>query len=104
MNMKIQVCTWKMCKSRFNEYITKRLNADVEKFNLKNVILETCSYENVKIDQMYYLIEKLKNMLIQLKLQKLCLKKWNQKINLILNYKNMFIYNTLTREKEGLNL
>ncbi len=43
MNMKIQVCTWKMCKSRFSEYITKRLNADVEKFNLKNVILETCS-------------------------------------------------------------
>ncbi len=40
--MKIQVCTWKSCKSRFSEYILKRVAWDIEKFDLKNVSVETC--------------------------------------------------------------
>lgn len=40
--MKIQVCTWKMCKSRFSEYITKRIQWDILKFNLEHITLETC--------------------------------------------------------------
>ena len=54
--MKIQVCTWKMCKSRFSEYITKRLNADVEKFNLKALemirsLLEPSDWQEIKDDK-----------------------------------------------------
>lgn len=40
--MKIQVCTWKSCKGRFSEYIVKRIQWDIEKFNLENVSVETC--------------------------------------------------------------
>ena len=55
--MKIQVCTWKKCKSRFSEYILKRLKLDIEKFELKNIILEewacmgNCSkWPNISVD------------------------------------------------------
>lgn len=41
--MKIQICNGKMCKSRFSEYIKKRIENDIEKFDLKNIILENCS-------------------------------------------------------------
>lgn len=41
--MKIQVCTWKACKSRFSEYIIKRVEWDIKKFSLENITLETCS-------------------------------------------------------------
>lgn len=40
--MKIQVCTWKSCKSRFSEYIIKRIEWDKVRFNLENVNVETC--------------------------------------------------------------
>lgn len=40
--MKISVCNGKMCKSRFSEYILKRLNADIQKFNLEHIITEEC--------------------------------------------------------------
>lgn len=40
--MKIQVCMWKACKSRFAEYITKRLKADINFHNLEWVIVEEC--------------------------------------------------------------
>ena len=55
--MKIQVCNWKSCKSHFSEYITKRLNWDIEKFDIQNVIVEECAcmwecrkWPNVKVD------------------------------------------------------
>lgn len=38
--MKIQICMWKTCKSRFAEYITKRLKADIDFNNLEGVIIE----------------------------------------------------------------
>lgn len=40
--MKIQVCTGKSCKSRFSEYIIKRIEGDKKKFNLENVTFEKC--------------------------------------------------------------
>lgn len=40
--MKIQICNGKMCKERFRKFIKKRLEEDIEKFDLKNVILEDC--------------------------------------------------------------
>lgn len=59
--MKIQICNWKTCKSRFCEYIEKRLNSDIEKFWLDNVILEKtpCMWEcskwpNVVVDSTKY--------------------------------------------------
>lgn len=55
--MKIQVCNWKSCRSRFSEYILKRINSDIEKFNLWNVTIEYCpclwqckAWPNVIID------------------------------------------------------
>jgi NADH:ubiquinone oxidoreductase subunit E len=41
--MKIQVCTGRSCKSRFSEYILKRLEADKEKFELQNIDAEVCA-------------------------------------------------------------
>ena len=41
--MKIQVCTGKSCKSRFSEYILKRLAWDIEKFQLDNIQTEVCA-------------------------------------------------------------
>lgn len=38
--MKIVVCNWKSCQDRFCKYTEKRLESDIEKFDLKNVILE----------------------------------------------------------------
>ena len=38
--MKIQICTWKTCKSRFSEYILKRLKRDIEKYGFKNILIE----------------------------------------------------------------
>lgn len=38
--MKIKVCKWKMCKSRFSEYIIKRLENDIAFHNYSWVILE----------------------------------------------------------------
>lgn len=40
--MKIQVCVWKSCKGKFSEYIIKRINWDISKFNLENVSIESC--------------------------------------------------------------
>lgn len=55
--MKIQVCTGKSCKSKFSEYIIKRIQGDKERFNLENVNIETCpclweckQWPNVLID------------------------------------------------------
>lgn len=41
--MKIQVCTWKICKERWSEYILKRLERDKEKFELDNVLVHNCA-------------------------------------------------------------
>ena len=41
--MKIQVCMWNWCKKRYSEYILKRLENDVERFDMKNVNLSTCA-------------------------------------------------------------
>lgn len=35
--MEVKVCTWKMCSSRFSEYILKRLENDKKNFNIKNL-------------------------------------------------------------------
>ncbi len=40
--MKIQVCTWKTCKSRFSEYILTRLESDKDFYKLGNLITEKC--------------------------------------------------------------
>ncbi len=62
--MKIQVCTWRKCKSNFSEYILKRIENDSKKYNLKKIIYEPClclwecsKWPNVLIDwklQNYY--------------------------------------------------
>ena len=41
--MKIQVCMWNWCKKRYSEYILKRLENDVERFDMNNVNLSTCA-------------------------------------------------------------
>ncbi len=41
--MKIQVCTWKLCKERWSEYILKRLESDKKMFNLDNVFISNCA-------------------------------------------------------------
>jgi len=58
MIMKIQICMWKMCKEKYSEYILKRLNADVEKFDFKWIFIEEspCMWmcktrPNVKFDK-----------------------------------------------------
>ena len=38
--MRIQVCMWKTCKSNFAEYIVKRLKADIERLDLKDIEIE----------------------------------------------------------------
>lgn len=55
--MKIKVCTWKSCKSKFSEYIFDRIERDIVKFNLENISVEKCSclmdcgmWPNVLID------------------------------------------------------
>ncbi len=55
--MKIQICFWKACMENFWEYILKRVNSDIKKYDLKNIIVEKspCMWEckkwpNVKID------------------------------------------------------
>jgi len=55
--MKIQVCCWKTCKSNFSEYITRRLKADIERLDLKNIEIEETmcmwmckKWPNVKIN------------------------------------------------------
>jgi len=40
--MKIQVCTWKVCWSKFSEYITKRIESDKEFYDIDSVVLENC--------------------------------------------------------------
>jgi len=59
--MKIQICNWKTCKSRFCEYIEKRINNDIKMFNLANIIVEKthCMWEcskwpNLIIDGLKY--------------------------------------------------
>jgi NADH:ubiquinone oxidoreductase subunit E len=56
--MKIQVCTWKSCKSNFSEYIIKRLKADLDFHKLSWIIIEEsmcmgkCKYwPNIKFDK-----------------------------------------------------
>ncbi len=41
--MKIEVCTGKACKSRFSQYITKRLENDIQKFNLEDMEITPCA-------------------------------------------------------------
>lgn len=41
--MKIQVCTGKICKERYSEYIQARLERDKEFFSLDNLIIEQCT-------------------------------------------------------------
>lgn len=55
--MKICICDWKSCKDKFINYTEKRLNSDIEKFELKNIFIEKCScmwncksWPNIKID------------------------------------------------------
>ncbi len=55
--MKIEVCFWKTCSEKFNQYIFDRVNADVKKYDLKNIKLEKSAcmwmckkWPNVKID------------------------------------------------------
>jgi len=55
--MKIQVCSWKMCKTNFSEYITRRLKWDIERLKLDNIEIEESmcmwmcrKWPNVKID------------------------------------------------------
>jgi hypothetical protein len=38
--MKIVICKGKACQDRFCNYIDKRLNADIAKFDLKNIVIE----------------------------------------------------------------
>lgn len=38
--MKVQVCTWKTCKSKFSNYIITRLENDKQKFDLSSLIIE----------------------------------------------------------------
>lgn len=78
--MKIQVCTWKSCKERFSEYIIKRLQWDIDRFHLDNVILENCAclwdckqWPNVIIDG------KKENFCDPIKISKIMLEKVNIK-------------------------
>lgn len=55
--MKVQVCNWKSCKSRFSEYILKRLESDKQKFSLETLNVENCpcmglckDWPNISID------------------------------------------------------
>ncbi|MDD4151310.1 MAG: (2Fe-2S) ferredoxin domain-containing protein [Candidatus Gracilibacteria bacterium] len=55
--MKICICDGKSCKDKFINYTEKRLNSDIEKFELKNIFIEKCSCmgncksgPNIKID------------------------------------------------------
>ncbi len=41
--MKVKVCTWNSCKSKFSEYILERLENDKKFHNLKNLDVETCA-------------------------------------------------------------
>ncbi len=41
--MKVKICTWKECKSRFSEYILKRLKNDKEFYDFKNLEIEECT-------------------------------------------------------------
>lgn len=40
--MKVEVCTWKICKANFSEYILKRLENDKKFYKNSNLILEKC--------------------------------------------------------------
>ena len=79
--MKIQVCNWKSCKSRFSEYILKRVNSDIEKFHLENITLENCpclgqckQWPNVIIDW------KIENYCDPIKVSKIIFEKLKQRI------------------------
>ncbi len=55
--MKVKVCTWKTCKSRFSEYILTRLKSDIWFYWLKNLEIEEVNclwnckrWPNIKID------------------------------------------------------
>ncbi len=55
--MKVEVCMWNSCKSKFSEYIVKRLQNDAKKFGYKKLeICEwTCMWEcrkgpNIKVN------------------------------------------------------
>lgn len=80
--MKIQVCTGKSCKSKFSEYIIKRLQSDTEKFKLENVTIETCPclwdckiWPNVIVDG------KKENYCDPIKISKIMLEKVKQRKN-----------------------
>jgi len=38
--IKVQVCTWRMCKLNFSEYITRRIKWDIERLNLDHIEVE----------------------------------------------------------------
>lgn len=80
--MKIQICNWKNCKSKFSEYITKRIQSDIEKFKINSVILENCGclwdweckkWPNVLIDW------KIENYSDPVKISKIMIDKINQR-------------------------
>ena len=55
--MKVKICNWKACKSRFCSYIEDRLIAEKERFKLENLEIErtACLWEckkwpNIDID------------------------------------------------------
>ena len=55
--MKVEVCTWWACTSRFSKYIIKRLENDIEKFSYKrlNIHESPCMWKcqkgpNIKIN------------------------------------------------------
>lgn len=80
--MKIQVCTWKSCKSRFSEYILKRVNSDIEKFHLENISVENCpclgqckEWPNVIVDG------KIENYCDPIKVSKIMFEKLKQRNN-----------------------
>ena len=55
--MKIEVCCWKTCKEKFGDYIITRVEWDIKKYGLKNIMIEKAAcmwmckkWPNVKVD------------------------------------------------------
>ena len=41
--MKVKVCTWEKCSSKFSKYILERLKRDKKFYDLKSLEIEECS-------------------------------------------------------------
>lgn len=87
--MKIQVCHWKICKWKFSEYISKRIEWDIKKYELGNITLENCSclwqcklWPNVIIDG------KIENYSDPIKISKMIWDKIKQRKNTSKDMKN----------------